>query len=67
MVTWGILMKVFPNSRKLPFRHSVALMGHSDISVTVKYCINVPGAEKIEAIRALTPTNRIPPQKEQVY
>ena len=31
-----------------------SLMGHSDISVTAKYYINVPAAEKIEAIKALS-------------
>ena len=31
-----------------------SLMGHSDISVTAKYYIKVPAAEKIEAIKALS-------------
>ena len=31
-----------------------SLMGHSDISVTAKYYINIPAAEKIEAIKALS-------------
>ena len=31
-----------------------SLMGHSDISVTAKYYINVPASEKIEAIKALS-------------
>ena len=31
-----------------------SLMGHSDISVTAKYYINIPAAEKVEAIRTLS-------------
>ena len=30
-----------------------SLMGHSDISVTAKYYINIPAAEKIKAIKTL--------------
>lgn len=31
-----------------------SLMGHSDISVTAKYYINIPAAEKVEAIKTLS-------------
>ena len=29
-------------------------MGHSDISVTAKYYINIPAAEKVKAIKTLS-------------